>query len=84
MTDCQGLDDGVLFDSAAGASLAPVMALDLAALPPMRLPLAWSAIHDALLYADPRAVEGGRVRQGDAYYSIHCIATHIASWLPTV
>jgi hypothetical protein len=55
----QGLE-GVLFDSKA-VSPPPVPSVDLRHLGPMRLSRLWSAIHDALLYADPRAAAGGRV-----------------------
>jgi hypothetical protein len=55
----QGLE-GVLYDNAA-ISPAPLPQLDLGHLGPMKLPRVWSAIHDALLYADPRIAAGGRV-----------------------
>ncbi|KAF6254987.1 hypothetical protein COO60DRAFT_1641921 [Scenedesmus sp. NREL 46B-D3] len=51
--------EGVLYDSAA-SSPPPLPQLHLAQLGPMRLPRVWSAIHDALLYADPRVAAGGR------------------------
>lgn len=40
---------------------APVPSVDLRHMGPMRLSRFWSAVHDALLYADPRAATGGRV-----------------------
>ena len=55
----QGLE-GVLYDAAA-VPPAPVPSLDLRHMGPMKLSRFWSAVHDALLYADPRAATGGRV-----------------------
>ncbi|WIA19448.1 hypothetical protein OEZ85_004063 [Tetradesmus obliquus] len=51
--------EGVLYDNSS-ISPAPLPQLDLAHLGPMKLPRVWSAIHDALLYADPRVAAGGR------------------------
>jgi hypothetical protein len=49
-----------VYDNAA-ISPAPLPQLDLGHLGPLKLPRVWSAIHDALLYADPRIAAGGRV-----------------------
>jgi hypothetical protein len=54
--------EGVLYDNASITPF-PLPQLDLAHLGPMKLPRVWSAIHDALLYADPRVAAGGRVRK---------------------
>jgi hypothetical protein len=37
----------------------------------MKLPRVWSAIHDALLYADPRIAAGGRVSTQAAGLQTH-------------
>jgi hypothetical protein len=55
----QGLE-GVVYDFSA-VSPAPVPSVDLRHMGPMKLSRFWSAVHDALLYADPRAATGGRV-----------------------
>jgi hypothetical protein len=53
--------EGVLYDVKA-VSPAPVPSVDLRHMGPMRVSRFWSAVHDALLYADPRAASGGKVR----------------------
>jgi hypothetical protein len=55
----QGLE-GLLYD-VKELNPAPVPCVDLRHMGPMRLSRFWSAVHDALLYADPRAAAGGRV-----------------------
>lgn len=39
----------------------PMRYIALQQLGPMRLPRLWSALHDALMYADPKAAVGGKV-----------------------
>eukprot|EP00879_Flechtneria_rotunda_P023840 GHRR01025247.1.p1 GENE.GHRR01025247.1~~GHRR01025247.1.p1 ORF type:complete len:472 (+),score=151.94 GHRR01025247.1:705-2120(+) len=51
--------EGVLYDASQQLPAA-LPYIDLAHLGPMRLPRVWSAIHDALLYTDPRMASGGR------------------------
>lgn len=68
----QGLQ-GVLYD-AADVAPAPVPSLDLRHMGPMKLSRFWSAVHDALLYADPRAATGGRVSLGPHAAGAACAA----------
>jgi hypothetical protein len=48
----------------------PVPSVDLRHMGPMRLSRFWSAVHDSLLYADPRAASGGRVSDGRLCFSV--------------
>ncbi|KAG1659542.1 hypothetical protein FOA52_016165 [Chlamydomonas sp. UWO 241] len=66
--------EGTVYDAASGAAL--ITTLDLRALGPMRLPRLWSAIHDALLYADPALGAGGKA--ADA------LASALTSHLPAL
>jgi hypothetical protein len=50
----------LLYDVKA-ISPAPVPSVDLRHMGPMKVSRFWSAVHDALLYADPRAASRGRV-----------------------
>jgi hypothetical protein len=52
--------EGLLYDVKA-ISPAPVPSVDLRHMGPMKVSRFWSAVHDALLYADPRAASRGRV-----------------------
>lgn len=80
---CQGLE-GLLYEGASQPP-APLPLLNLAHLGPMRLPRAWAALHDALLYADPRHACGGRVsaRGGCCVASMHaCMNAYVLGrWL---
>jgi hypothetical protein len=53
----------VLYD-AASITPAAVPLVSLQQLGPRQLPRLWSAMHDALLYADPRLAVGGKVGRG--------------------
>jgi hypothetical protein len=50
----------LLYDVKA-ISPAPVPSVDLRHMGPMKVSRFWSAVHDALLYADPCAASRGRV-----------------------
>jgi hypothetical protein len=54
--------EGVLYD-ASSITPAAVPLVSLQQVGPRQLPRLWSAIHDALLYADPRLAVGGKVGQ---------------------
>lgn len=61
LLNCWQGSEGVLYDVKALNPM-PVPSVDLRHMGPMRLSRFWSAVHDTLLYADPRAASGGRVR----------------------